>query len=161
MGQEIEKEGERHVEQYLSHSAMETFELGKTLGKKLPVPSVVSLFGDLGAGKTTFSKGLIHGISLLSPSMIQSPTFTYLNIYNGEKTVYHFDLYRITDADEFFGMGFDEYFDAKGVCCIEWAERIEAYLPPDSLCIFFTHLEENQRLITLVAQKEREMHDKS
>ena len=80
-----------------------------------------------------------------------SPTFVYLNIYDGsrEKRVYHFDLYRLKNAEEFLGMGFDDYFQAGGVCCVEWAERIEELLPPNCLRIKMTHRSEQERLIEI------------
>ncbi len=65
------------------------------------------------------------------------------------KIVYHFDLYRLHDIDEFLSMGFDEYFEAGGICCIEWSERIAAYLPSNSLRIYLKHIQENQRSITI------------
>lgn len=137
------------MRQYLTHSAAETFELGRELGQELPVPTVVCLFGELAAGKTTLIKGLVQGAAQIDPSAVQSPTFTYLHIYEGKKTVYHFDLYRLRDIDEFLSMGFDEYFEAEGICCIEWSERIAAYLPPNSLQITLRHVQEDQRLITI------------
>lgn len=134
---------------YLSSSASETFALGRRLGEELPTPSVICLFGELGAGKTTFIKGLVQGAAQIDPSFVQSPTFTYLNIYEGKKDVYHFDLYRLRDAEDFLRMGFDEYFEADGICCIEWSERIASLLPPHSLFLFFSHTEkEEERLIT-------------
>jgi tRNA threonylcarbamoyladenosine biosynthesis protein TsaE len=87
-------------------------------------------FGDLGSGKTTFIKGLVEEASGVSSHEVNSPTFSYLNIYSGPRgTVYHFDLYRLRDVDEFLSMGFDEYMDAGGICCIEWSERIAQLLP--------------------------------
>jgi tRNA threonylcarbamoyladenosine biosynthesis protein TsaE len=109
----------------------------------------VCLFGELAAGKTTFIKGLVYGAAQVDPSIVQSPTFTYLHIYEGQKKVYHFDLYRLRDIDEFLSMGFDEYFDAEGICCIEWSERIAAYLPANSLSVILQHVQEDQRLITI------------
>ena len=143
------------MQRYLSHSAAETFELGRKLGQELPVPTVVCLFGELAAGKTTLIKGLVAGAAQIDPSAVQSPTFTYLHIYDGQKTVYHFDLYRLRDIDEFLSMGFDEYFDAEGICCIEWSERIAPYLPSNSLYILLEHAQEYQRLITITYQKQR------
>jgi tRNA threonylcarbamoyladenosine biosynthesis protein TsaE len=137
------------MEKYLSHSAAETFQLGRQLGQELPVPTVVCLFGELAAGKTTFIKGLVSGAAQLDPSVVQSPTFTYLHIYEGQKKIYHFDLYRLRDIDEFLSMGFDEYFEADGICCIEWSERIAPYLPSNSLYIFLEHVHEDQRFITV------------
>lgn len=138
------------MQRYLSKSAAETFEIGHKLGQELPTPKVVCLFGELGAGKTTLIKGLVSGATQLDPSVVQSPTFTYLHIYEGKKTVYHFDLYRLRDADEFLSMGFDEYFEADGICCIEWSERIEPCLPSDRLSIYLQHVQEDQRLIDLM-----------
>lgn len=138
-----------HMEQHFSHSAIETFEIGRLLGQQLPIPTVICLFGELGAGKTTFVKGLVQGSTLLDSSVVQSPTFTYLNIYEGQKTVYHFDLYRLRDIDAFLSMGFDEYFEANGICCIEWSERIASYLPSNSLHIHLEHVKQDQRLITI------------
>lgn len=148
------------MKQYLSHSAAETFELGRKLGQELRVPTVVCLFGELAAGKTTFIKGLVHGAAQIDPSSVQSPTFTYLHIYEGQKTIYHFDLYRLRDIDEFLSMGFDEYFEAEGICCIEWSERIASYLPSNSLYVSLTHVQQDQRLITITHQKVREHHVK-
>jgi tRNA threonylcarbamoyladenosine biosynthesis protein TsaE len=142
------------MQQYLSHSAAETFELGRKLGQELTVPTVVCLFGELAAGKTTFIKGLVYGAAQIDPSAVQSPTFTYLHIYEGQKRVYHFDLYRLHDIDEFLSMGFDEYFEADGICCIEWSERIASYLPPNSLYVCLQHVQEDQRLIMMTHQKQ-------
>jgi tRNA threonylcarbamoyladenosine biosynthesis protein TsaE len=139
---------------YLSRSAAETFEIGRSLGEQLPIPTVVCLFGDLAAGKTTFIKGLVQGATHVDPSVVQSPTFTYLHIYEGQKTVYHFDLYRLRDSDEFLSMGFDEYFDVEGICCLEWSERIADYLPTDSLIVTLAHAGEDQRSIIIKRHKE-------
>jgi tRNA threonylcarbamoyladenosine biosynthesis protein TsaE len=136
--------------QHLSHSVTETFELGRSLGQTLSSPTVICLFGDLATGKTTFIKGLVQGAAQLDPSIVQSPTFTYLNIYEGKQTIYHFDLYRLRDSEDFIGLGFDEYFEAYGICCIEWSERIMPILPFHSLHLFFTHTDqEEQRWITI------------
>jgi tRNA threonylcarbamoyladenosine biosynthesis protein TsaE len=83
------------------------------------------------------------------PGIVQSPTFTYLNIYSGKATIYHFDLYRLHDIDQFLSMGFDEYFDAGGICCIEWAERIQNFLPSNAIKITLDHLEAGCRSITI------------
>ena len=141
--------GSRRLIEYFSHSANETFEYGRTLGCDLPIPTVICLFGELGAGKTTFIKGLVSGAAELNPSIVQSPTFSYMNIYEGKKKIYHFDLYRMRDMDEFLSMGFDEYFDAEGICCIEWSERIQDYLPPHCLNVHMKHIQGDQRCISL------------
>jgi len=140
------------MERYLSHSAAETLEQGHQLGQHLPLNSIVCLFGELAAGKTTFVKGLVQGATNLDKAVVQSPTFTYLNIYEGTQTVYHFDLYRLHDIDEFLSMGFDEYFEAGGICCIEWSERLGDYLPATSLKIHLTHAGHDQRWIQISAK---------
>lgn len=137
------------MHEIFTYSAAETFDLGLKLGQALSVPSVVCMFGELGAGKTTFIKGLVSGAAQVDPSIVQSPTFTYLNIYEGVKKIYHFDLYRLRDIDEFLSMGFDEYFDSDGICCMEWSERIALYLPPKSMHITLQHLGGDKRLVKI------------
>lgn len=131
----------------VSSSPSETRALGAQLGAELPQNSVLCFFGDLGAGKTTFIQGLVSEVT--GSEHASSPTFVYLNIYEGEKPVYHFDLYRLKDAEEFLSMGFDEFFYAGGICCVEWAERILPLLPEGCLTITMSHLNENQREICL------------
>lgn len=135
--------------EYLSRSAEETKNIGKAFGERLPPNSIVCFYGDLGAGKTTFIKGLAAGVLGTSGEEISSPTFTYLNIHHGKKTLYHFDLYRLRDADEFLGMGFDETFDAGGVCCIEWAERIMSLDMQPVYKIEMAHLGGDERAISI------------
>lgn len=132
---------------YVTHSAKETQNLAMDFGRTLPPNSIVCFFGDLGSGKTTFIKGLAAGVSPGLESQVNSPTFTYLNIYRGNSTIYHFDLYRLRDADQFLGMGFDEMFYAEGICCIEWSEKITALLPPGAICIYMSHTDESTRHI--------------
>lgn len=135
--------------QHLSRSSEDTFRIGCALGKELPLPSAVYLFGELGAGKTTLVKGILYGVAQVDPAFVQSPTFTYLHVYSGERPVYHFDLYRLRDVDEFLSMGFDEYFDAGAVCCVEWPERIAPYFPAPGWWVHLKHLQEGQRLIMI------------
>jgi tRNA threonylcarbamoyladenosine biosynthesis protein TsaE len=137
----------------LSNSAEETETIGFRLGIQLPSNTVICFLGDLAAGKTTFIKGVVAGATQLNPNMVQSPTFSYLHIYEGIKTVYHFDLYRLKDVDEFLSMGFDEYFEAGGICCIEWSERIDSILPSDCLFVMLTHQAENQREIKIIKKR--------
>jgi len=136
--------------QYLSHSPEETMKIGRQFGEGLPEGSVVTFFGDLAAGKTTFIKGLVSGTAHIDPYAVQSPTFTYLHIYEGEKKVYHFDLYRLKDADEFLSMGFDDYFGIDGICCVEWSERIEKLLPSHIYQVMMCHGGGDRRHIRIV-----------
>lgn len=92
---------------------------------------MICFFGELAAGKTTLIKGLVHGAADYDPSLVQSPTFNYLNIYEGSKRICHFDLYRLEGPEDFFTMGFEEYLEQETICCIEWAERIRPCLYPN------------------------------
>lgn len=133
---------------FITKSAEETESLGRFLANKLPPNSIVCFFGDLGAGKTTFIKGLIQEV-LQEKQDVVSPTFVYLNIYQGRRAVYHFDLYRLRDIDEFLSMGFDEFLSLGGICCIEWSERIKCYLPDNCVKVSISHKSETERKIEI------------
>lgn len=133
--------------EFITNSSEETFELGASIGKRLHSNSLIALYGELAAGKTTLIKGIAHAIGGINPSEINSPTFTYLNIYEGLKSFYHFDLYRMQSHEQFLQMGFDEYFDAGGICCIEWAERVRAILPEKRIDISMSHQDESRKII--------------
>jgi tRNA threonylcarbamoyladenosine biosynthesis protein TsaE len=145
----LNKETSLTMQRFVSRSAAETMECGRHLGEQLPQNAVVCFFGDLAAGKTTFIKGFASGAAQVNPEHVHSPTFTYLHIYPGSKTIYHFDLYRLRDLDEFLSMGFDEYFEAGGICCIEWSERIDGYLPQNYVRVHLEHGKEDERYITI------------
>jgi tRNA threonylcarbamoyladenosine biosynthesis protein TsaE len=139
--------------EYTSHSADETLLFGQQYAQTLFPNTILCFKGDLGAGKTTMIKGIVSGATGLSPDIVSSPTFVYLNIYGTDKKVYHFDLYRMRDVDQFLSMGFDEYFFSDGISCIEWSERIETALPQQAIIIEITHLEEESRLIRIKTGK--------
>lgn len=132
----------------LSKSAQETILLGRNFSSQLEESSFLALFGDLGTGKTTFVKGLVEGLGGQA-NEVQSPTFVYLNIYEGKKLpIYHFDLYRLQTPADFLEKGLEEYFFKKGICVIEWPERILPILPPHILRMDFEHkAKEHTRLI--------------
>ncbi|NGX54706.1 MAG: tRNA threonylcarbamoyladenosine biosynthesis protein TsaE [Chlamydiae bacterium] len=136
--------GRRRV---ITNSARETVDLGLRIGESLEKNNVLCFFGDLAAGKTTLIKGIVQQITGIKAETVNSPTFAYLNIYDGPRNVYHFDLYRLNNSSDFLAHGFEEYFSADGVCCIEWSERIEEILPPDHMAIHINHLGENMREI--------------
>lgn len=142
-----------HPAAFVTLSSEETQEWGEKIGKTLPPRCIVALFGELGAGKTTFAKGLIRGALGSLPEEVSSPTFTYLNIYTGEKTVYHFDLYRLKDTKEFLSMGFDDYLFSEGICCIEWPERIESLLPKETFCVDISQQERSLRHFQIFKRK--------
>ena len=117
-----------HEQAYQSQSEEETFEIAKRLGTDCKGGEVFLLNGDLGVGKTVFSKGLGKGLGITEP--IVSPTFTILQIYEeGRLPFYHFDVYRISDISEMDEIGYEDYFSSSGVCLIEWAELIRDILP--------------------------------
>jgi tRNA threonylcarbamoyladenosine biosynthesis protein TsaE len=118
-------------------SESDTFEFGKALAAKIQPGAILALFGTLGAGKTTFVKGLGAGLGIREP--IQSPTFTYLNLYASSVPLYHFDLYRLKKASDFFSLGFEEYLEMEGICAIEWPDIIAAHLPPRTISIHFSY----------------------
>lgn len=134
---------------YLSCSAAETFEVGCQLGRTLVVPTLICFFGELAAGKTTLIKGIAYGASGVDPTCVHSPTFSYLHLYPGPPPIYHFDLYRLRDSDAFLSMGFEEYWEGEGICCVEWAERITNLLPPHHLSIHMAHAGNDCRSIII------------
>lgn len=120
-------------------SAEEMFHYGSLIAHTLAKPPfILAIKGDLGAGKTTFLKGFISELTGIEPDQIQSPTFTYLQVYNDY--LYHFDLYRIKHYEQFESAGFADYLQAGGICCIEWAERIEDRLPNDAYVLEIAYL---------------------
>lgn len=111
-----------------SYSEKETFELGFKLGKEAKAGAVFTLVGDLGVGKTVFTKGLAKGLEIDEP--ISSPTFTIVQVYEeGRLPFYHFDVYRIGDVEEMDEIGYEDYVYGQGVSLIEWANLIEEILP--------------------------------
>ena len=109
-------------------SEKETFELGKKLGTEAKPGQVYALLGDLGVGKTILTKGFAEGLGITEP--VSSPTFTIVQVYEeGRMPFYHFDVYRISDPEEMYEIGFEEYIEGEGVCFIEWANLIEELLP--------------------------------
>lgn len=111
----------------------ETEVLGIKIGSLLKKGDIVCLNGDLGAGKTTFTKSIGRGLGV--EEYITSPTFSLINEYRGRFPLYHFDLYRLENILEIDDLGFDEYLFGSGVCIIEWAEKIEKFLPRDIIVI--------------------------
>ena len=135
---------------YRSNSANETENIAKAFAKTLKGGDVVCLNGDLGAGKTAFTAGLAKGLGIAD--YISSPTFTILNCYSGKIPLYHFDVYRISESDEMFDIGFDEYLTGNGVSVIEWANIIEDILPYDRYEVEITKnldVHENYREISI------------
>ena len=123
------------ISEYVSSSVEETQNIGRRIAKNLKKGNIVAFLGNLGSGKTTLIKGLVNEINSTDIDSVSSPTFTYLNIYPGTVDVFHFDLYRIKNDEQFLSMGFDEYFEKEGICLIEWSEKITSILPPETTVI--------------------------
>ena len=132
-------------------SDSDTSQFAERLGTYLQPGDVIALEGDLGAGKTTFTKGLAKGLEV--KKTVNSPTFTIIKEYRGRLPLYHMDVYRVADAYE--DLGFDEYFEGEGVTVVEWAHLIEEQLPEERLTIFLYHQGQNQRKIVLKPKGQR------
>jgi tRNA threonylcarbamoyladenosine biosynthesis protein TsaE len=133
----------------ISHSPEETFEIAKKFGENLPEGAVLCFFGDLAAGKTTFIKGVVLGAADYPAEWVSSPTFVFLNIYEGRRTIYHFDLYRLSGEEQFLSMGFDQFLHSSGITCIEWSEKIASMIPKDAFRITLSPLSETERAIEI------------
>ena len=118
---------------YLSHNETETEAIGEALAARLRAGDVVAYLGDLGAGKTAFTRGLARGLGF--HGRVTSPTFTIVNEYEGEIPLFHFDMYRLGDEEELFDIGWEDYLARGGVCAVEWSERVSRALPPDTVTV--------------------------
>lgn len=139
------------MNKFVSKSENDTIEFANNLASLLKNGDIIVLSGDLGSGKTKFTQGVLKHFGL--EDEISSPTFTIVNEYHKDETnIYHFDVYRLADSNEFFAIGGDEYLN-NGICIIEWGEIIEDILPNDYIKISFTKDEENEnyRILELVA----------
>ena len=123
---------ERNEKFFESYKPEDTFEFGRKIGESAQGGMVFTLLGDLGVGKTVFSKGLAAGLGITE--QVSSPTFTILQIYEeGRLPLYHFDVYRIGDISEMDEIGYEDYFYGEGVCLVEWADLIEEILPENHI----------------------------
>lgn len=138
----------------ITTSQEQTWRTGELLGARLNAGDTVCLYGELGAGKTSFSYGIALGLEV-DEKYITSPTFTFVNEYEGRVPFYHIDLYRLEDPDELENIGFDEYIDSDGVTVIEWAERAENELPVERLSVYLSSVDEHSREIGFLAEGER------
>ena len=135
------------MNKFVSKSENDTIDFANNLASLLKNGDIIVLSGDLGSGKTKFTQGILRHFGL--EDEISSPTFTIVNEYHKDATnIYHFDVYRLTDSDEFYAIGGDEYLN-NGICIIEWGEIIEDILPNDYIKINFTKDVENENYRTL------------
>jgi len=127
----------------ITKNEKETYDFAYDLASKITENQVICLDGELGAGKTVFVRGFAKYFNINETS---SPTFTIVNEYNGDKTIYHFDVYRLNDEYDFYDIGGDEYFN-KGICIIEWSNNIKEAIPQDCIKVIINKISENEREI--------------
>ena len=132
---------------YITKSEYETEDLGRRFAKELPGGSVVAMYGDLGAGKTAFVRGMARGMGL--DCRVSSPTFTIVNEYLGERELIHFDMYRLGSADELFEIGWEDYLSRGAVCAVEWSENVQDAFFGDEISVTIERLGDNERIITI------------
>ena len=134
--------------EHYTHSEAETEAVGEALAKDLAPGTVIAFTGDLGAGKTAFTRGLARGLGIRD--RITSPTFTIVNEYEGGRLpLFHFDMYRLESSDELFDIGWEDYLHRGGVCAVEWSEKVSDALT-DALRVDIRRgAEENDRIITI------------
>ncbi len=131
---------------YRTASDEETVELGRRIARTLPPKACVLLIGNLGAGKTTLAKGIVHGLGVAEPEEVASPTFTLIHEY-GEGRVYHIDLYRLDKPEQIATLGLDDIFDKNAVVLIEWGERFPELMPAPRIEIRLTAIGDDERQI--------------
>lgn len=118
---------------YITESAEETSRIGEKLGRLVNEGNIICLSGDLGAGKTAFTKGIAKGMGV--EDYVTSPTYTIINEYEGRLPLYHFDVYRLNDVEEMYELGYEEYFFGDGVVVVEWADIVRDIIPGERLWI--------------------------
>ncbi|WP_297289928.1 tRNA (adenosine(37)-N6)-threonylcarbamoyltransferase complex ATPase subunit type 1 TsaE [uncultured Flavonifractor sp.] len=133
----------------ITNSPAETEDAGASLAARLEPGSVIAFTGDLGAGKTAFTRGLARGLGVTE--RVTSPTFTIVNEYEGGRLpLFHFDMYRLGSSDELFDIGWEDYLRRGGVCAVEWSENIEDALEEDAIRVDIRRGEyDDQRIITI------------
>ena len=137
--------------EFITNSERETEELGVRLAERLEPGNVVAFTGDLGAGKTAFTRGLARGLGITD--RVTSPTFTIVNEYEGGRLpLFHFDMYRLEGAGDLFDIGWEDYLDRGGVCAVEWSERAEEALPPEKIVVTISRCPENPDWRTIAVE---------
>ena len=135
------------IDKFISKSEDETVGLGRDFAGRLAAGGFVGLYGDLGAGKTQFVKGICEGFNV--QEVVNSPTFTIVNEYHGTLPVFHIDLYRMKNVEEILNIGFDEYIEAGGVCLVEWAEKLDGIIPEKRFDVKMSVVDDSTREISI------------
>ena len=139
---------------FQANSEEETIALGARLAAMLPRRAVVLLSGNLGAGKTTLSKGLIEGLGAGQADEVSSPTFTLIHEFSGDRKVYHIDLYRLEDEREVLTLGLDDLFEEEAITIIEWGERFPRLMPRDAWRILLLDEGQDRRRIEVTTPQD-------
>lgn len=132
---------------YYTNSDKETEAVGEQFGRTVKDGTVVAMYGDLGAGKTAFVRGMARGMGITE--RVSSPTFTIVNEYLGERTLIHFDMYRLGSADELFDIGWEDYIARGAVCAVEWSENVEEAFYGDEVRLTIEKTGDSSRKITI------------
>ena len=133
--------------EYITHSPEETEKIGAALAQKLNAGTVIAYRGDLGAGKTAFTRGLARGLGYRES--VTSPTYTIVNEYlGGRLPLFHFDMYRLGSADDLWDIGWEDYLDRGGICAVEWSENVQEAME-GAISVSIAKLDENTRRITI------------
>lgn len=141
--------------EYITNAPQETEALGERLAQKLEPGDVIAYTGDLGAGKTAFTRGLARGLGI--STRVTSPTFTIVNEYEGGRLpLFHFDMYRLGSSEELYDIGWEDYLSRGGVCAVEWSEIVTDALETSAIRVDIRRGETDaQRLITITGVEER------
>jgi len=131
----------------ITNNENETINEGEKLGKSLTRGTVVALYGDLGAGKTAFTRGIAKGLGITMN--VSSPTFTIVNEYPGDIPLFHFDMYRLENENELFDIGWDDYLERNGICVVEWSEKVPGAFTDDTIVVKIENLGESIRKIEI------------
>lgn len=137
----------------ITNSEAETALVGEKLSEKLMPGDVIAMYGDLGAGKTAFVRGLAAGLNI--NVRVSSPTFTIVNEYPGQIPLFHFDMYRLVSADELFDIGWEDYLDRGGICVVEWSENVQGAFNADTIVVDIKKIDENRREINIEMPENR------
>ena len=136
------------MKKILSKSVSQTEKIANALAKNSKGTEIIALYGDLGAGKTCFTKGLTKALKVNTDD-VHSPTFTLLNEYNGKYKIYHFDMYRINSFEELYSLGFFDFIE-NGIIITEWSENIDKFLPENAIKVHIEYCQnENERILTI------------
>ena len=133
--------------EFITHSPEETEKIGEALAKSLQPGTILAYRGDLGAGKTAFTRGLARGLGC--KETVTSPTYTIVNEYlGGRLPLFHFDMYRLASSDDLWDIGWEDYLEREGVCAVEWSENVQDAME-DAVTVTIEKLGENTRRITI------------